>query len=184
MYDYEQFYYPDYLMHYGVKGMKWGHRKRRDYQSQEVLDKRAAYKQANKAYKKSFNKASNYSSLHPIRQFVSEKKRAESDRRWDDAINKADAANKAKDAYKQAKKANKAAVKETYNKIQKNSSIGQKLMYNDATRKRAAQYVVNNKMSVDDAMKRAKSDANRNTAVFVAAYGAVALGTLYAQSRR
>lgn len=27
MYDYYNNYYPDYLMHYGVKGMKWGHRK-------------------------------------------------------------------------------------------------------------------------------------------------------------
>lgn len=27
MYDYYNNYYPDYLMHYGVKGMKWGHRR-------------------------------------------------------------------------------------------------------------------------------------------------------------
>ncbi len=29
MYNYN--YYPDYLMHYGVKGMKWGHRKRQAF---------------------------------------------------------------------------------------------------------------------------------------------------------
>lgn len=31
MNSYYDVYYPDYLMHYGVKGMKWGHRKRQAF---------------------------------------------------------------------------------------------------------------------------------------------------------
>lgn len=90
----------DELYHYGVKGMKWGVRRR----SEAVKTARSNYKAANKEYKKAYNKAHNYSSRHPVSQFVGKKKKAEADIRWDDAINKADKANKAKAAYKQAKK--------------------------------------------------------------------------------
>ncbi len=51
-------------------------------------------------------------------------------------------------------------------------------MYNNATRKKAAKYVVDNDMSVAEATKKAKGDAWRNTAAFMAAYGAVTLGTM------
>ena len=56
-------------------------------------------------------------------------------------------------------------------------------MYNNATRKRAANYIVKNNMSVEEATKRAHSDAKRNTAVFVAAYGAITLASIYAANR-
>lgn len=93
----------DYLIHYGVKGMKWGVRKQRPYSGS-----RRAYRQANKDYSRSFNKAYNYSSTHPVRQFIKGSKwQKESDRRWADAHDKADAANKAKAKYKQEKKAYK-----------------------------------------------------------------------------
>lgn len=93
----------DYLIHYGVKGMKWGVRKQRPYSGS-----RRAYKQANKDYSKAFNKAYNYSSTHMVRQFVKGSKwQHESDRRWADANDKAEAANKAKAKYKQEKKAYK-----------------------------------------------------------------------------
>lgn len=93
----------DYLIHYGVKGMKWGVRKQRPYSGS-----RRAYKQANKDYSKAFNKAYNYSSTHMVRQFIKGSKwQKESDRRWDDAANKAESANKAKAKYKQEKKAYK-----------------------------------------------------------------------------
>lgn len=97
-----------FLMHYGVKGMKWGHRKARNpvYQ-QTVGAAKRNYKQANKAYSKSYNKAYNYSSRHMISQYTNKKRKAESDRRWADAANKATAANKAKQTYKAEKKAYK-----------------------------------------------------------------------------
>lgn len=82
-------------------------------------------------------------------------------------------ADRAKKAYKQAKKANKKAIDKQYAKLQKNASLKDRLMYNDATRRKAAKYVVNNNMSVAEATKKANSNARKTTAALLAAYGAV-----------
>lgn len=46
---YNNIFYPDYLMHYGVKGMKWGHRKRY-YDASGNLNARGIKKYAQKGY--------------------------------------------------------------------------------------------------------------------------------------
>ena len=96
----------DELMHYGVPGMKWGHRKALPISSQRARYDAAKqqYKADRKAYNKSFNKAYGYSYRHAIGQYTNKKKKAESNRRWDDAYDKAVQANKSKSAMKQAKK--------------------------------------------------------------------------------
>ena len=98
--------YNNELYHYGVPGMRWGHRKaqpisaeRRRYNSAK-----GAAKSARKGYNKAFNKAYGYSSRHPISQYVGKKAKAESNKRWNDAHDKATKLNKDKAAYKQAKK--------------------------------------------------------------------------------
>lgn len=90
------------LQHYGVLGMKWGHRK--SQLRDNMSSARLAYKKANKAYNKAFNRAYEYSARHPVSQFVSKKKKTESDKRWNDAYNAAKNTDKAKAAYKSAKK--------------------------------------------------------------------------------
>ena len=94
------------LYHYGIPGMRWGHRKvqpntaaSRRYQSSKL-----AYKQSKKEYNKAFNKAMRYSSRRPISQFVGKKAKAESDRRWVDAYDKYVKFNKDRSDYKRAKK--------------------------------------------------------------------------------
>lgn len=183
-------YNEDYLMHYGVKGMKWGVRRARPEMStsstrQRFDSTKAAYKQAKKDYNKSFNKAYGYTYRHGVvGPLVSKKVREERDRRWDDAINKADALNKAKTDYKQAKTERRQAIRDTTRDLNKKASLGEKLTYNNNTRELAAKYMVDNNMSMADATNKAKGVAKRNTAIILGAYGAITVASLYANSRQ
>ena len=96
----------DELMHYGVPGMRWGHRKARPLSAERsrYVNAKATYKADNKAYNKSLNKAYSYSGRHLVSQHVGKKQKVESDKRWDDAYDKAMQLNKSKSAMKQAKK--------------------------------------------------------------------------------
>ena len=96
----------DELMHYGVPGMRWGHRKARPLSAERsrYVNAKATYKADKKAYSKAYDKAYSYSGRHLISQFVGKKQKAESDRRWKDVDNKATQLNKSKSTIKQAKK--------------------------------------------------------------------------------
>lgn len=85
----------------------------------------------------------------------------------------------AKTDYKKAKLERKQQIKNTYKSLNKNASLGEKLTYNNATRKKAAKYVVDNDMTVEQAKARANKDAIRNTGAILAAYGTVAAVSLY-----
>lgn len=103
--------YNDELMHYGVLGMKWGVRKAVRTDS-NVRSAKSDYKNAKKAYSKSFNKAYRNSSLHPITQFATKKGRAKSDALWEQANRDAQRTILAKTKYKSAqKKARNGAAK-------------------------------------------------------------------------
>lgn len=167
------------LYHYGVKGMKWGHRKAPEQSAmlRNVKSTKANYKSAKKAYNKSFNAA--YNKSHQVYS-LSKKKREANDKRWEDVYDKIDALDKAKTEYKSAKKARNKAITSTARDLEKKATLGEKLTYNSATRKQAAKYIVDNNMSVADATKKAKGDAWRNTAIFVGAYTAITVASLYA----
>ena len=106
-----EYYNNDYLMHYGVKGMKWGVRRyqnadgsltpagKKKYGDDPVGRAKLNVKSAKKEYSKSFNKAYNYSTTPRF----TKKGKAERDRRWEDAYDKLDKLDKAKSEYKEAK---------------------------------------------------------------------------------
>lgn len=124
----------DELMHYGVPGMKWGHRKAQP--QSDVRTARKAYRQANREYSRAFDKAYNRSiaGLSPIK-----KHRQANDARWEEAVNKAKAANKAQAVYKKAKATAKAKAKaeRALAKIEKQKA---KDLYKSRTDKAFAEY--------------------------------------------
>ena len=172
-------YYDNELYHYGVKGMRWGVRRDRPKSAtyNKVQSVKAAKKQAQKQYSKDYHSAYAYSARHPITQFTGKNKK-EANKRWNKAIDSADAMNAAKREYKAAKKERKTAIKETTKKLNSKATRGEKFTYNDAVRKKAAKYIVDNDMSVAEATKKAKGDAWRNTAMMVGAYAGVKVASL------
>lgn len=172
---------PDELIHHGVKGMKWGVRKKLPESNiaRDVRTTKQRYKDAKRAYNKSFNKAYNKAAVaySPFK-----KHRQANDARWEDAANKADRLNSAKAAYKKSKKARRQLINSTHTKLEKAASLGEKLTYNSATRRKAAKYIVDNNMSVAEATKKAKNVAWRNSAIaMVGAAGAITVSQLMAR---
>ena len=174
----QDYSYTDELLHYGIPGMKWGVRNndRISNLKRRYDDSKSNYKMAKRAYGKSFNAAygRSISAWSPIK-----KHREANDKRWEKAFDDSRKLYYAKSKYKNIKKDRKNEIKKVKNKIEKQSSIGDKLMYSSAIRKKAAKYVVDNDMPVSDAIKRAKGDAWRNSVALVAAYGAVYVGMSY-----
>lgn len=115
-----QYNYTNELYHYGVKGMKWGVRKK--YYSAataaNLTKKKRAYYDANKAYNRSFNNAyyRSVASLSPVK-----KHRKANEDRWVDAYNKAQALNKAQKEYKSAKGKARQEVKSAKEKARQES---------------------------------------------------------------
>lgn len=91
------------LMHYGIKGMKWGVRKDPDRQS--VRTARAEYREANRDYNETYKRAYDYSTRHPISQYIRKSRHYnKSNELWGDVWEKSRISRDKKTAYKKAKK--------------------------------------------------------------------------------
>ena len=160
------------LMHYGVPGMKWGVRKDRRYTDKEISEYRKR-KIAEAPTKSESPRGANkgWYKNAPKSVLIRQMQREESEASKNEY-------KKAKKQYNAAKKERKNAIKETTKSLNKSASFGEKITYNNATRRKAAKYIVDNNMSIEQAKAKAEGDAWRNTAIMLGAYGSVALATL------
>lgn len=79
-----------------------------------------------------------------------------------------------------AKNDNKLKVQQTYDHLNERASKKENFWYNNATRKKAAKYIVNNNITIEQATKKAQGDAKRNIAAMLAIYGSITMAELCA----
>lgn len=174
----------DELMHYGVMGMKWGHRKAYKL---AVYNAKQAYKNRNSSIQKKYDIAeANIEKKYKRGQMLSKKdqnrelsadKKARSEWAKSKAIYK-DEVRRAKNNYKSNVAKSKIEYKSNYKKLQEEDTIADKLLFNAATRKKAAQYMTENKMSMTEARKKARKQAIINTTAAMAIIGGKTLTEL------
>lgn len=102
------------LYHYGVKGMKWGVRKKPEYVTTAKANMKSAKAARRTAkvdrdvargrYNDSFNRAYNYTNNHPVSTLYNKRRKETEDKLWDEAQRDAATSREAKRAYKQSKK--------------------------------------------------------------------------------
>ena len=169
----------DELYHHGIKGQRWGVRRyqnkdgtltpagkkrnksetRREYESAKEQ-----YRTAKKEYKRAALKAD--TGRHQAYS-LSKKKREANSERWDEAFEKGQKYGQARKEYKNAKSLQEQKRKAALDEVRKEMNTS---LYNDAAKKRAAKYIADNDISLEDAVKLAKSDANKNTVAFLSAF--------------
>ena len=79
------------------------------------------------------------------------------------------------DKAKQEKKERRIAIKEKTKEINKQTSFGEKMLYNNSVRKRAAKYMVDHNMSMEEARRASNDKAIKTTVAYLAGYGATML---------
>lgn len=189
------------LKHYGVLGMKWGKRRARRESTlpksavrRRLDETKSTYKNLKSARKerdaaiqdryaktvqkleKNYKYGQNLSAKDMQRELAADN-RARKEWEQSAARYKSDKVT-AKAAYKEAKQARKEAINKTYEELKKNESLGKKLLFNDATRKRTAQLITDYNMPLSQAKKAANKEAVRNTVLFMTVIGAMNINTI------
>lgn len=196
------YYDDDTLQHHGIKGQKWGVRRFQNTDGSLTSKGKSRYGDTSDLYKAKKSARSEAiqsrrermkarmefgralhdepSKLKETRDFQNKMLVKKSDD-WDKSIAKS---KEKQQAYKDAKKAYNDEYKKNLEETRSKATLKDKLLYNDATRNRAAKLMTKYKdMSYEKATKTAQKEANRNTAIVLGAYGAVAVGALVAAQK-
>lgn len=199
--------YDEELYHYGVPGMKWGRRKA-SYDGGDTRSLRSGTKRINSTRNAMQARKRRYLSNEQSDRAFDSTYKSTYNKLTKSGMRKGKAQNKAMDAAikesrkveskiqaayksdmkklkadhklakKEGKKDRKKDLKEAYKAVKKSSSLGEKIVFNRATRKKAAKYVVDNNMSLEAAKSAANAKAIRNTAIILGGVGAYSIRKL------
>ena len=177
-----QYKYTGELQHHGIKGMKWGVRR-----SQAVLD-RAAGRKSSTSWEKEAKKMTINNLKHPILTNKADRESKAADsfgnrlrrntlyqntKDLQDVNARFEKLLSQKQASDNQKRVRKETIEITQKEISDTASRMDKFVYNEAMRRKAAKYVVDNNMPVTEAIKKSKGNAWRNSVIAVAAFGAI-----------
>ena len=85
---------------------------------------------------------------------------------------------KSQKAKQEAKLSRKWDINKVSTDFDRSATSAEKFVYNEATRKRAAKFVVDKNMSMTDALKKAKGETWRNAAIYVGVMGGLTVAQI------
>lgn len=194
---YEDEEYEDQLEHHGIKGQHWGVRRFETKGGHLTAAGKKRYGEESDLYKKqkggassALKAAGNTIAANVYRMNKNVYKNSNKTLSSMNAAaekkfrNKAEQHAKDMVAKKEAKQAYKAEYKKNLKNIKENATLGEKLTYNSATRRRAAKLMTKYKdVSMEEANKQAKKEAWRNTAILLTAVGAYQVAKISANNK-
>ena len=190
------------LYHYGVKGMKWGVRKRVEEPEKFKASNGMTVARSKNAYVRGLRKVA---SNRAVNDFAVATYRNSMARNHADTVtNRLETAKGEQRMRKEAqavreynahvkdlkrgtgtkyldREVRKNKIDDAYEKVKSSSSTVNRMVFNDSVRRQAAKYMVDNNMSMKEATKKANKNAAIQTAAILAVNGAFTVAELYAK---